>query len=121
MDTLEFLGADARDDLKSIFQQSTMKPENSFAAFSDGDPLCERIKKVKPLKKYYDVTIHGSPAAVGFGTKETNMSPRLLASIIRHGEGWSGKIYACCRAALGYKRVMIIVLSNSLRMLLALL
>lgn len=46
-------------------------------------------KKVKPLKKFYDVAMHGSQTAVGFGTKETNMSPRLLASIIRHSDGWN--------------------------------
>lgn len=90
-DTLEFLGADARDDLKSIVKRSTIKLENGFAAFPDGDPLCERIKKVKPLKKFYDVAMHGSPTAVGFGTKEVNMSPRLLASIIRHSDGWNGQ------------------------------
>lgn len=44
-DTLEFLGADARDDLKSIVARSTIKLENGFAAFPDGDPLCECIKK----------------------------------------------------------------------------
>ena len=35
--------------------------------------------------------MYGSQTAVGFGTEETNMSPRLLASIIRHSEGWNGQ------------------------------
>ena len=29
--------------------------------------------------------------AVGFGSVETNMSPRLLASVIRHSNGWNGQ------------------------------
>lgn len=33
--------------------------------------------------------MHGSPTAVGYGTKEPNMSPRLLASVIRHMDGWN--------------------------------
>lgn len=35
--------------------------------------------------------MHGSQTAVGFGAEETNMSPRLLASIIRHSDGWNGQ------------------------------
>ena len=35
--------------------------------------------------------MHGSPTAVGYGTLETNMSPRLLASVIRHMDGWNGQ------------------------------
>lgn len=90
-DTLEFLGADARDDLKSIVKRSTIKLENGFSAFPDGDALNEHIKNVKPLKTFFDVAMHGSPTAVGFGTEETNMSPRLLASLIRHSDGWNGQ------------------------------
>lgn len=90
-DTLEFLGADARDDLKSIVKRSTIKLENGFSAFPDGDALNEHIKNVKPLKTFFDVAMHGSPTAVGFGTEETNMSPRLLASLIWHSDGWNGQ------------------------------
>lgn len=36
-------------------------------------------------------SLHGAPNAVGFGTAETNMSPRLLASVIRHSDGWNGQ------------------------------
>lgn len=90
-DTLEFLGADARDDLKSIVKRSTINLENGFSAFPDGDALNEHIKNVKPLKTFFDVAMHGSQTAVGFGTEETNMSPRLLASIIRHSNGWNGQ------------------------------
>ena len=90
-DTLKFFGADARDNLNSIVKRRTMKLENGFACFPDGDPLNETVKRVKPLKTYFDVAMHGSQTAVGFGTKELNMSPRLLAAVIRHSKGWNGQ------------------------------
>lgn len=90
-DTLKFFGADARDNLNSIVKRRTMKLENGFACFPDGDPLNENVKRVKPLKTYFDVAMHGSQTAVGFGTKELNMSPRLLAAVIRHSKGWDGQ------------------------------
>ena len=90
-DTLEFFGADARDNLNSIVKRRTMKLENGFACFPDGDPLNENVKRIKPLKTYFDVAMHGSQTAVGFGSEETNMSPRLLASVIRHSNGWDGQ------------------------------
>lgn len=89
--TLKFLGADARDDLKSIVKRRTIKLENGFSCFPDGDVLGDYVKRVKPLKTYFDVALHGGPSAVGFGTTETNMSPRLLASVIRHSDGWNGQ------------------------------
>lgn len=100
---LDFLGADARDDLQKIITRSTMKLENGFAAFPAEDPLRDFIKKVKPLKTFFDVAMHGSPTAVGFGTAETNMSPRLLASVIRHSEGWNGqkiRLLSCSTGAV---------------------
>ena len=90
-DALDFLGADARDDLKKIAARSTIKLENGFAAFPETDQLNKNVQKVKALKTYFDVAMHGSNAAVGFGTTETNMSPRLLAAVIRHSEGWGGQ------------------------------
>ena len=90
-DALEFFGADARDNLNSIVKRRTMKLENGFACFPDGDPLNENVKRVKPLKTYFDVAMHGSQTAVGFGTKELNMSPRLRAAVIRHSKGWNGQ------------------------------
>lgn len=90
-DTLKFFGADARDNLNSIVKRRTMKLENGFVCFPDGDPLNENVKRVKPLKTYFDVAMHGSQTAVGFGTKELNMSPRLLAAVIRHSKGWNGQ------------------------------
>lgn len=90
-DTLSYLGADTRDNLTDIVKRRTIKLENGFSCFPDGDPLTENVKKVKPLKSYYDVAMHGSPTAVAFGSKKANMSPRLLASIIRHSKGWNGQ------------------------------
>ena len=89
--TLKFFGADARDDLKFIVKRRTMKLKNGFACFPDDDVLSGYVQKVTPLKTYFDVAMHGSPTAVGFGTTETNMSPRMLASVIRHSDGWNGQ------------------------------
>lgn len=89
--TLKFFGADARDDLKSIVKRRTIKLKNGFACFPDDDVLSGYVQKVTPLKTYFDVAMHGSPTAVGFGTTETNMSPRMLASVIRHSNGWNGQ------------------------------
>ena len=88
---MKFLHADARDNLNAIVKRSTIKLENGFACFPDDDLLSKYVQNVKPLKTYFDVAMHGSPSAVGFGTAETNMSPRLLASIIRHSDGWNGQ------------------------------
>lgn len=88
-EALKFFGADARDDLNKIASGGIIHLENGFAAFPKDDPLAVNIKAVKPLKTFFDVAMHGSPTAVGYGTKEPNMSPRLLASVIRHMDGWN--------------------------------
>ena len=77
--------------MQSIVKRSTIKLENGFACFPENDPLSRYVQNVKPLKTYFDVAMHGSPTAVCFGTTEANMSPRLLASIIRHSDGWNGQ------------------------------
>lgn len=90
-EALKFFGADARDDLNKIASGGIIRLENGFAAFPKDDPLTVNIKAVKPLKTFFDVAMHGSSTAVGYGTLETNMSPRLLASVIRHMDGWNGQ------------------------------
>lgn len=90
-EALKFFGADARDDLNKIVSGGIIRLENGFAAFPKDDPLAVNIKAVKPLKTFFDVAMHGSSTAVGYGTLETNMSPRLLASVIRHMDGWNGQ------------------------------
>lgn len=72
--------------MKSIVKRRTIKLENGSACFPDGDVLGEYVQKVKPLKTYFDVAMHGAQDAVGFGTTETNMS-----SVIRHSDGWNGQ------------------------------
>lgn len=93
----KFFGVNGRNKLTPIVKRSTIKLQNGFACFPDGDPLNENAQKVKPLKTYFDVAMHGTPSGVCFGTKEVNMSPRLLASVIRHSEGYAGqKIRLLC-------------------------
>ena len=87
----KFFGASSYDDLKSIIKRSTIKLKSGFSCFPDGDPLNENVKAVKPLEMYFDVALHGSPSAVAFGSEKINMSARLLASVIRHSEGYHGQ------------------------------
>lgn len=77
--------------MNKIASGGIIRLENGFAAFPKDDPLAVNIKAVKPLKTFFDVAMHGSSTAVGYGTLETNMSPRLLASVIRHMDGWNGQ------------------------------
>lgn len=51
-DTLSYLGADARDNLTDIVKSRTIKLENGFFCFTDGDTLTENVKKVEPLESY---------------------------------------------------------------------
>lgn len=87
----EQLHIDARDDLGNIVARGTTKIKQGFSAFPKDDVLYERIKKVEPDGSKFDVAMHGSASAVAFGGTEANMSPRLLASIIRHSEGYHGQ------------------------------
>lgn len=89
--TLNFLGADARDNLTSIVKNGTIRMKRGFSCFPAGDALIENSKKVIPKDGFFDVAMHGSPTAVGFGTEDANMSPRLLASVIRHSEDYHGE------------------------------
>lgn len=85
------LNADARDDIKNIVARSTTKIKQGFSAFPEDDVLFERTKLVEPDGNKFDVAMHGTPTAVAFGGRRVNMSPRLLASIIRHSEGYNGQ------------------------------
>ena len=58
----------------------------------------KNIKKVIPLEACFDVAMHGSPTAVGFGSEKTNMSARTLAAVIRHSKGYKGqriRLFSC--------------------------
>ena len=87
----ERLNVDARDDLGKIVTRGTTKIKQGISAFPKEDVLYERVKLVEPDGNKFDVAMHGSPTAVAFGGTEANMSPRLLASIIRHSEGYHGQ------------------------------
>jgi uncharacterized protein with gpF-like domain len=87
----ERLNVDARDDLGKIVTRGTTRIKQGFSAFPKDDVLYERIKKVEPDGNKFDVAMHGSPSAVAFGGTEANMSPRLLASIIRHSQDYHGQ------------------------------
>lgn len=90
-EALEFFKASSTDDLNAIIKRGTIKIQNGFSCFPDGDPLNENSQKVAPLSDYFDVAMHGTPTDVGFGTKNANMSARLLAAVIRHSEGYNGQ------------------------------
>ena len=90
-DAVKFFGVESKDDLKSAIKHSTMKTKGGFACFPDGDALNKNIKRVTPLEDHFDVAMHGSPTAVGFGSEETNMSARTLAAVIRHSNGYNGQ------------------------------
>lgn len=90
-DAMKFFGVNNKDDLKSVVKRSTIKTKAGFACFPDGDILNKSVKNVLPLEAHFDVAMHGSPSAVGFGTTETNMSARTLAAIIRHSKGYRGQ------------------------------
>ena len=90
-EAMKFFGVNSKDDLKSIVKRSTIKTKGGFACFPDGDALNKNVKNVTPLDSFFDVAMHGSPTAVGFGSEETNMSARTLAAVIRHSKGYSGQ------------------------------
>ena len=81
----------ASKHLNSELYNDRVKLKNGFAAFPKGDPLRERSTRVAPLEGYFDVAMHGSPSEVAFGSREGNTDARLLASIIRHSEGYNGQ------------------------------
>ena len=83
--------ADSRDRLGAIDTRATAKLKQGICAFSQDDVLYQNVQKVQPDGNKFDVAMHGSPTTVAFGGKEANMSPRLLASIIRHSEGYNGE------------------------------
>lgn len=93
-----FFGVKNTNSLKSIIKRGTMKTPGGFACFPDGDVLGKNIMNVPPKKGYFDVAMHGSPTGVGFGSKETNMTSRLLSAVIRHSDGYDGqkiRLLAC--------------------------
>ncbi len=87
----ESVSADARDKLGEIVARGTTKIKQGFSAFSKDDILFERAKRVKPDGNKFDVAMHGTSKSVCFGGYDENMSPRLLAAVIKHSEGYHGQ------------------------------
>ena len=100
-DAMKFFGVESKDDLKSIIKRSTIKTKGGFACFPDGDVLNKNVKKVIPLEECFDVAMHGSPTAVGFGSEATNMSARTLAAVIRHSKGYKGQMIRLLSCSTG--------------------
>ena len=89
--SLKGASADARDNLTSVAKGHIMELQRGFMCFPEGDPLIENSKNATPKDGFFDVAMHGTPTAVGFGTKKANMSPRLLAAIIKHNKNYHGE------------------------------
>ena len=84
--------SDSRDRLNKIDQSNIMKLNNGFASFPKSDRLSRDILNVKPYENYYDVAMHGTSTSVAFGVNDmANMSPRLLANVIRHRPDYDGQ------------------------------
>lgn len=101
----EWIGAlapDYRDKYGEILKRSTDKMKHGFSCFSD-DILDKNIKigasKIEPKEGFFDVAMHGTPKAVCFGTRDAaNMSPRLLADLIKHNPDYNGeniRLFSC--------------------------
>ena len=102
LDSAEAASADSRDNLTSVAEGHIMDLQSGFMCFPEGDPLIENSKNVAPKEGFFDVAMHGSPTAVAFGGREANMSPRLLAEVIRHNPNYHGENIRllCCTTGL---------------------
>ena len=87
----DIIETDARNDFSTIDTKAAMPIQHGFSAFPKSDALSKNVQKVKPEPGYYDVSLHGSPTAVAFGTTNANMSPRLLANVIRKRGDYNGE------------------------------
>lgn len=90
--------SDVRDALDKITVRGTTPIKQGFSAFSKEDPLYKNIKNVLPDGNKFDVAMHGSPTSIAFGGRQANMSPRLLAQIIKHNPAYKGqdiRLIAC--------------------------
>lgn len=88
----KIFGADSSKDLQKVVNRSTIKLQNGFACFPDGDPLNYNSQNVKPVEGFFDVGMHGTPKCVFFRSKNKNqMSARTLATVIRHSKEYAGQ------------------------------
>ena len=89
--TLHFFGIADASGLQKIVKRGTIPLAQGFSCFPDGDVLNQYIKQVPAKEKWFDVAMHGSPIAVGFGSTQCNMSARMLADVIRHSANYLGQ------------------------------
>lgn len=75
--------ADERDKQSLVEARVTKPMPHGFSAFPQDDILAEWAEYIPPKKGFFDVAMHGTPAAFCFGSTTANMSPRTLASMIR--------------------------------------
>ena len=87
----ENVTADSRDKYDEIPNVTPQKIQQGISCFPEGTTVEQYVRQVKPDGDFFDVALHGSENAVAYGTETTNMSPRLLAEVIRRSDGYSGQ------------------------------
>ena len=87
----KIFGADSLKNLQKAVNRSTIKLQNGFACFPDGDPLNDNSKNVTSLDGFFDVAMHGTPRSVFFRSDKNKMSARTLATVIRHSKEYAGQ------------------------------
>ena len=98
-----FFGVNGTKDLSPIIKRGTIKTQGGFECFPDGDPLKRNVQNVKPIEGFFDVAMHGEPDVVCFGGRNRNMTARMLASVIRHSEGYTGQNIRLLSCSTGKK------------------
>ena len=102
-ETARFFEVNGTKRLSPIIKRGTIKTQGGFECFPDGDPLKRNIQNVAPVDAYFDVAMHGTSDAVCFGGTERNMNARMLASVIRHSEGYTGQNIRLLSCSTGKK------------------
>ena len=85
--------------LEMIKRRGTDPMQHGFSCFPEDDVLREYAKHIKPKEGFFDVSMHGEPKMVCFGTKKGNMGPSLLAELIKKHPDYKGEKIRllCCR------------------------
>ena len=77
--------------LELIKRRSTDPMQHGFSCFPEYDVLREYVKQIKPIEGFFDVSMHGEPKRVCFGTKKGNMGPSLLAELMKRHPDYKGE------------------------------
>lgn len=85
--------------LELIKRRGTDPMQHGFSCFPEDDVLREYAKRIKPKQGFFDVSMHGEPKLICFGTKKGNMGPSLLAELIKRHPDYNGEKIRllCCR------------------------